>query len=397
MNGGFHLGKLSGIDINIDWSWFFIFFLVTWNLAAGIFPRFHPEWGIFLTWSISITASLLFFASVLAHELAHSIVAKAQGLPVNKIVLFLFGGVSNLQKEPESPKTEFFMAVIGPLTSIFLGILFLTLSGAGTSIITANINDPLTVLSGLNPVQTLLFWLGPVNILVGLFNLIPGFPLDGGRVLRSFIWGITNDLQKATLYASTVGQMVAWGFILIGVSMAVGINVPFFGSGIIGGIWLIIIGWFLRNAASQSYQRVVIKDVLDGVPISRLMRKNFDTVLPDITIEELLYNHILGKEDRAFPVMMDGKLEGIVSLDDVSKETNDMWDKTKVEEIMTPASELEKVNFKEDASDALDKLVAKDVGQLPVVKNGKIIGIVNRRDLLIWIELHSKEGNISSV
>lgn len=390
MPRGFHIGRIFDIDINIDASWFLIFLLITWNLVFGIFPAIHPQWSFLLNLVVGLGASLLFFASVLAHELAHSLVAKARDIHVSQITLFLFGGVSNIEKEPPSPGTEFFMAIVGPLTSIILGAIFLLLGGATIGSWTAVWTNPETVLPRLDPLGTLLVWLGPINILVGLFNLIPGFPLDGGRVLRSILWVILNNLRQATFYASRVGQAVAWLFILTGISMIFGINIPILGSGIIGGLWLIFIGWFLNNAAALSYQQVINEDVLGKVAVSRLVRTNVPTVGPQTTISDLVYNYIFGTDRRSFPVMEADKFVGLVSIEDISKVPKDEWEEKNIREIMTPAEELVAVSPKENAAEALRKLVDRDVGQLPVIQDGKFVGMLNRRDILLWLQL--REG-----
>jgi Zn-dependent protease len=274
MQTGLRIGRIFGINIYVDWSWIFIFVLVLWDLAAGVFPELHPDWGPALVWGTALVASLLFFASVLAHELSHSVVAKANGIPVRDIRLFLFGGVSNIQREPSSPGVEFVMAIVGPLTSIGLGVIFLFLSGAMAAGLDVVAGNPLRALAQLDPFSTLLLWLGPINIILGIFNLIPGFPLDGGRVLRSIIWAANRNLRQATQWASWVGQLVAWAFILAGISMIFGLSIPFLGSGFIDGLWLAFIGWFLNNAAIQSYRQVVVEDVLEGVTIAQVMRKD---------------------------------------------------------------------------------------------------------------------------
>ncbi|MGE5222759.1 MAG: site-2 protease family protein, partial [Omnitrophica WOR_2 bacterium] len=197
MRNGFRIGRIFGISIYIDWSWIFIFLLVTWNLAGAVFPTLHPNWNTILDLAVGLAASLLFFASVLAHELAHSLVAIARGLPVRRITLFIFGGVSNIEREPPSPLTEFLVAVVGPLTSIVLGVIFLFLGGSNQGIFGSFSTGQLQSLARLDPVSTLLLWLGPINIILGIFNLVPGFPLDGGRVLRSILWGISHNLRQA--------------------------------------------------------------------------------------------------------------------------------------------------------------------------------------------------------
>lgn len=390
MRSGMRIGRIFGINIYVDWSWIFIFLLVMWNLAVGVFPDLHPQWGPTLIWGTAFVASLLFFVSVLAHELSHSIVAKSQGIPVRNITLFLFGGVSNIEREPPSPSAEFVMAIVGPLTSIVLGVIFFLLSGAtaaGFEVITGN---PVRALARLDPLSTLLLWLGPINILLGFFNLVPGFPLDGGRVLRSVLWAITKNLRVATRWASWVGQAVAWIFIVAGISMIFGISIPFFGTGVIGGLWLAFIGWFLNNAAVQSYRHVVVEDLLEGVSVVQLMRANAPTVPPSIPVSTLVHDHILGTDERAFPVIDNDRLVGLVCIDDVRKVPREQWEMTWVSQIMTPASQLAVATPREEASEALSDLARRDVNQLPVIQNGQLVGMLCRRDIMRWLQLHSE-------
>lgn len=388
MYKGFRLARVFGIEITVDWSWLFIFLLVTWNLAAGVFPQLHPNWGIGLNLAVSLIASLLFFASVLAHELAHSLVARARDLPVRRITLFLFGGVSNIQREPPSPGAEFVIAIVGPLTSIILGIVFLLLGG-GTASLSAASGNMLGQLSGLSPLSTLLLWLGPINIILGLFNLIPGFPLDGGRVLRSILWATSGNLVRATRWASIVGQVIAWLLIIAGIAMVFGVQIPFFGTGFLAGIWLAFIGWFLNSASAQSYQQVVVRDLLEGVPVARLMRSDVPTVAPDTRLSELVDGYLMQSDERAFPVVENGALAGLVCLEDIRAVPHDRWETTLVRAVMTPTDKLAVVSPREDAADALDELSRRDVRQLPVIDAGRLVGIVRRRDFVRWLQLHA--------
>lgn len=390
---GFPIGSIFGIKIAVDFSWIFIFLLVTWNLVLGVFPRLHPEWGALLTWTVGITASLLFFASVLAHELAHSLVARARGLPVNRITLFLFGGVSNLEKEPPSAKTEFLMAVVGPLTSIGLGIFFLFLGNIFSGRIMDIATDPDVFLSQIGPVATLLLWLGPINILVGIFNLLPGFPLDGGRILRSVIWTITGSFSQATRYAAFMGQLTGWFFIGIGILMIFGISIPIFGSGL-GGLWLVFIGWFLNSLAGQSFQQVVAEDRLKGIEVGALMRSDFSTINENIPVKDLIYKYFLKSNERAYPVMREGRLAGLVSLDDVRDLDQENIQEKRVKDIMTPAHDLEIVNPKEGLAGAVEKISRKDVAQLPVIKDKKLVGMLDRRDIVLWLQLNSSKASV---
>lgn len=389
MRNGFRIGRIFGISIYIDWSWIFIFLLVTWNLAGAVFPSLHPNWSIVLDLGVGLAASLLFFASVLAHELAHSLVAIARGLPVRRITLFIFGGVSNIEREPPSPLTEFLVAVVGPLTSIILGVIFLILGGSNRGIVVSLSIGQLQSLSRLDPVSTLLLWLGPINIILGIFNLIPGFPLDGGRVLRSIFWGASHNLRQSTRWATGISHIIAWLFILAGVSMAFGIQIPFFGTGIISGIWLAFIGWFLNNAASQTYHQVVVEDMLEGVSVARLMRTDTSSVSPDVPVSDLVYNHIMGSDERAFPVLTGDQLVGLVCLEDVRKVPRAEWDNTRVNQIMTPVDKLELATPREDANDAFNKLARKDVNQMPVVQDGHLVGMLRRSDILRWLQMQS--------
>jgi Zn-dependent protease/CBS domain-containing protein len=389
MRSGFRIGRVFGINIYIDWSWLFIFLLVTWNLAAGVFPSLHPDWSVPLYWGMGVAASVLFFASVLAHELAHAVVAQARGLPVRSITLFIFGGVANIEREPTSPGTEFLVAVVGPVTSIVLGVLA-TLSGILLS--RGGVTGSASVeqaLANLSPLTTLLLWLGPINIVLGLFNLVPGFPLDGGRVLRSLLWAASGNLRQATRWATWVGQAVAWLFIIAGIAMIFGVRIPFFGTGVISGLWLAFIGWFLNSAAVQSYRQVVVDDMLEGVPVARLMRRDAPTVAPNTSVSQLVDDFVMKTDERAFPVVDGDRLEGLVCLEDVRQVPRAAWDTTPVSQIMTPASQLTVVAPRDDASQALQKLGQRDVRQIPVVQDGHVVGMLRRRDVLRWLQLQS--------
>ena len=387
MRNGFRIARIFDINIEVDWSWLLIFALVTWNLSAT-FSNLHADWGTGLAWGLAIIASLLFFSSVLLHELAHSLVAKARGLPVRRITLFLFGGVSNIEREPPSPSTEFWMAIVGPITSIVLGVALLL--GSGVVTLTENVMpNPQNFLAQLSPLSTMLIWLGTVNIFLGIFNMIPGFPLDGGRVLRSILWGISDNLRKATRWATGIGQAIAWLMILAGFAMAFGVSIPIFGTGTISGLWLVFIGWFLNSSAIASYRQVVIKDVLEDVPVTRMMRSDPPTVSPTITIEELVNDGIMGTDDHAFPVIEEDRFVGLVTIDDIRSIGRDSWGDTVVREIMTPVDQLVSINKEEDAAEALIKLRSQDVRQLPVMQNGALAGLLRRRDIIKWLQLQT--------
>lgn len=393
MRSGFKVGSLFGINIYIDWSWILIFLLVTWNLAGAVFPSLHPDWGTGLNIALGIAASLLFFLSILAHELAHSLVAKARGLPVRRITLFFFGGVSNIEREPPSPKTEFLMAIVGPLTSILLGIVFLWLGRQNINGMNTGLENPEQLLRGLDPLSTMLLWLGPINILIGLFNLVPGFPLDGGRILRSAFWAMMDDFRKATRWSTIIGQGFGWLMILAGIAMIFGATIPLLGTGIGNGIWFAFIGWFLVNAAAQSYQQVLIEDMLEDVPVTRLMRETAPAVSPNMPLSAFVYDHVMRGDERAFPVMDGERLLGVVYVENLREVDRSHWDTTTVKEVMTPEKELEVVTPREDAMDAFQKLARKEMRQIPVVQNGELVGMLRRRDILRWLQVHSEMMN----
>jgi Zn-dependent protease len=349
---GFLIGRLFGIDIFIDWSWLFIFVLVTWNLGTG-FMVLHPSWGWGLAWGLAVVGALLFFASVLAHELAHWLVARARGLPVRDITLFIFGGVSTIQREPPTPWVEFVVAIVGPLTSLAIGTL-LTWAGAVTAsgVAESMIGSPASLLDRLAPLASLLLYLGPLNIMLGLFNLIPGFPLDGGRVLRAALWGATHDVRRATRWASLVGQVVGWMFIIAGLATFFGVRIPLVG-GFVGGLWLAFIGWFLQSAATQSYRQVVVQDLLRGVTVASLMRPSGPAAAPTTSVATLVHDYVMGTDERAFPMVRGDVLVGLICLDDVRKVPRQAWGTTTVGAIMTPVDRLTTVGPGDEAGEAL--------------------------------------------
>ncbi|SRR5258706_8763824 len=391
MRNGWRIGRIFGITIYVDWSWLLIFLLVTVNLATG-FAQIHPNWGPGLIWIVAVVAALLFFASVLAHELSHAIVARAQDIPVQNITLFLFGGVANIQQEPRSPRGEFVLAIVGPITSLAIGGICLLAAGLFARLPADAAVSPGSTFAALDPLTTLLLWLGPINILLGIFNLVPGFPLDGGRVLRAVLWAATGNFRKATRWAAWVGQAVAWLLIFTGIAMIFGVQVPFFGSGVVSGLWLAFIGWFLSSAARQSEQQVAIHDMLEGVPVGRLMRSNVPAVPPTTSVGDLVHRYVMGTDERAFPVLDSDQLLGLVTLEDIRKVPREGWDTTTVREIMTPADQFAVVRPQDDAAIALDQIMLRDVRQVPVIADGHLVGLVRRRDIMRWLQLQAPNG-----
>jgi Zn-dependent protease len=388
MRSGFSVGRIFGIDITIDWSWSLIFLLLVWYLGGAVFAQ--AGLGLTQTWALALVAALLFFASVLTHEVAHGVVARAQGLPVRNITLFLFGGVATIQREPASPRGEVLLALVGPLTSLVLGALVLWWGQVSTGLLGTGAAAP-GFLVPLSPLSVLLLWLGQINLALGLFNLLPGFPLDGGRVLRALLWAGTHNLRTATRWASWAGQASGWLLIGAGLVMLVGLGLPFFGAGLLNGVWLAVLGWVLRSAAIHSYRRVVAHDVLTGVPVARLMHAPVPPIPADMTVSDLVHGRMLGTEEQSVPVSEDGEhLAGVVSVDAVRQVPRAAWASTPVRAIMTPLERVAMVTPQDDAGMALDDLASREVDQVPVVENGRLVGVLARRDIQRWLELHGE-------
>ncbi len=389
---GFRLARIAGIDIDIDWSLLIIFTLITMILATGVFPAWHPDWSAALNWGTAVAAAILFFVSVLIHEMSHAIVGRANGIDVRHITLFVFGGMAHMENEPPSWRSEFIMTIVGPITSLVLGLIFLWIGGVIAGPLLVDPDNPGDVFARLGPVATLLFWLGPVNIILGLFNLVPGFPLDGGRVLRAVIWGITGNLHLATRWASRSGQAFAWLLMATGLAMILGIQVPIFGGGLINGLWLAFIGWFLNNAAIMGYHQLTLRDALEGVPVSRLMQTRITRLEPDISIARVIEEHVMESGQRTFPVEEQDRLIGMISLSDLQNVPVNERERVRVREVMTPADKLVMVTPGTDSMEALSVIGNRDLNQLPVVENGRFIGLVRREDILKWLSLYFPAG-----
>lgn len=386
--GGFRLTRIAGIDVHVDWSLAIIFLLIVMSLASGLFPAWHPDWSASLAFGVAIAAALLFFGSVLAHEMAHSLVGRAYGMPIRRITLFIFGGMAHLGEEPRDWKAEFWMAIVGPLTSLAIGAVCLGIAGFAAGSLMVAAQAPAELFATLRPLPTLLVWLGQVNIVLALFNLVPGFPLDGGRVLRAVIWGATGNLRRATRIASAAGQAFAWLLIGLGIAMILGADVPVFGTGLVNGMWLAFIGWFLNNAALMSYRQLLTREALDAVPVARLMNTRFESVAPELSVERLVDNYLLHSPQRAYPVVEGGQLVGLVSQRDIDRLDAARRAQTPVSAIMTSVSELIVVGPEADAFDVLAILAERDLNQLPVLQHGRVLGLIRREDVLKWLALN---------
>lgn len=397
---GLRVGRIAGVEVRLDWSLLIVFGLIVMSLGGGLFPARHPDWSPLLIWGMAAFAAVLFLASILAHELSHALVGRAQGIEIVGITLFIFGGMAHMRGEPRSPRAELLMAGVGPVTSLLIGVVATVwgsyLVGPGA----LDAAEPLRAFQAASPLATVLLWLGPLNIMLGVFNLIPGFPLDGGRVLRAALWATTRDYSKATRWAAGIGQAVGLLFILAGVTMMLGARVPLLGRGLVSGLWIAFIGWFLKSAAASSYSQVMVSDLLDDVPVSRLMKRQPATVDAAVSVAQLVDGYLMATAERAFPVV-DGagadRLLGIVTMEDVRKVPRDLWLTTRVSDIMTNAQDVAVVSPRETAAVALQQLAARNVEQLPVVDGGQLVGLLRRLDIMRWLELQQPRGGGSRI
>lgn len=368
--GNLKVARILGIDILIHWSWLAIFFLLTWWLALGLYDELYPQWSDGERWTAAVVSSLLLFVSVLLHELSHSIMAIRRGIPVRSITLFIFGGVAALSEEPEKPKQEFEIAVVGPLTSFVLALVF------GLLALLFGARDE-------KPAGAVLGYLAFINLILAAFNLLPGFPLDGGRLLRAALWSRSGDLVKATQRAAMAGATLS--LVLMGFGV-----VSLLAGNFLGGIWFIVIGWFLRSAAEASHRQVVMKEALEGVALLSLVNRYVQSVPPATSVLELVQDYIEVHSQRAFPVMKGDELLGVVTLSDVRKLARERWPATSVADIMTPLEAIVQLTTADAASEALKLMTQRDVNQVAVVDDGRFVGFFSHSDLLRLLQIRSE-------
>jgi Zn-dependent protease len=372
MGNAFNLGKIFGIEFRLHYTWFIIFVFLAVSLATQYFPATNPGWSHLLYWTIGIIASLLFFASVVAHELAHSFVARVNGIPVKSITLFIIGGVAQITREATKASTEFKMAAAGPACSLVIGGLFALLW-----LLTRSASEPVAVTA---------LWLAYVNGVLAMFNLIPGFPLDGGRVFRSLLWRFTGNYRRSTLFATQVGRGVGYLFILGG------ILVMFFLHDWFGGLWLAFIGWFLENAASASYRQAQWREGLLGITASQVMTTDFPVVPSNVTVNHLVQGYVFTSGRRFFLVVDEDELKGILMLHNIKPVPQQNWGTTQVKEIMTPVDESKFASPDQEALSILEQMIENDINQVPVVKEGRVMGLVTRDNLLRFLRTRSELG-----
>lgn len=365
MQAQIKLGRIFGVEIGLHYSWLIIAMLVTLSLGAQ-FHATNQQWGEGVIWATAIITGLLFFAAIILHELSHAAVAKARGLSVRSITLFALGGVAQIEKEAGDAKTEFWMAIVGPIASVITGLLCLLLAWAFGWV---PLGTPTT------PVVAGLMWLGVINIGLGIFNMIPGYPLDGGRVLRAVIWWCTGDATRSTLIASLVGQFVAFAFIVFGL-------LRFFGGAGFGGLWIAFIGWFLLDASRASYGQLAVAQSLRGLRALDVMTNDCPAVSGRDNLHTLVEEHLLRTGNRCFIVEEQGRIVGLITPHEIKAIPRNRWPYTTVDEVMRPLDQLHTVKPETSAAEALERMARDNVNQLPVVQDGHLKGMISRSHIL---------------
>ena len=364
----FKLFSLLGFDVNIDLSWLLVVVLITWSLATSLFPHFHKDLLPATYWWMGLAGALGLFGSILLHEIGHSLVARRYGVPIKGITLFIFGGVAEMEREPTSAKVEFLVAIAGPIVSLLIAAVCYGLSAAGRVA-----NAPV-------PLVGVLSYLAWINLIVVVFNLIPAFPLDGGRVLRSFLWHVRGSLRWATRVTATIGASFGFFLVMLGVFSLIRGN-------LVGGMWQALIGMFLRSAAQMSYQQVLIRRALEGEPIHRFMQTAVKAVPPWLTIEQLVEEYVYTHHHKMYPVVDDGQLVGCVTVPAIKDIPRAEWSQRKVADVLQPCGPENTIAPDTDAMQALSQMSRDQVSRLMVVQQGELLGVITLKDLMQFISL----------
>ena len=375
IRSGLVIGRIRGVAIQVHWSWVLIFALITWSLAEGLFPdpQFGERgWSEEQFWIAGAVSSLLFFTSVLIHELSHTFMALHYGMTVPSITLFVFGGVSQMGGEMRTPRQEFMIAIVGPLSSWVLAILFAVLWALFRSY-------GIAIIFG---------YLGLINLALGTFNLLPGFPLDGGRVFRSIVWGRVHDLTRATKIASRVGQAIAWLMIVGGI-----VWVFFLG---IGGLWYVLIGLFLKNASEQAYAQVLVERALRDVVAADIMRPPPVPVPEAWSLQRLADERVLGDAERVFLTESLGHVSGLITISDLTRVPRARWGETAVRDAMMPSADVYTIEPGTSVLEGMRLMQEHDVNQLPVLDDGRLVGLLTRGDVLKRLELKALVGELDA-
>lgn len=371
MGGSFRLGRILGINIDIHFSWLLALGLFSLTLAGNYFPSVLPNLAVRTYWIAGIVTTLFIFISVLAHELAHSLVAIKEGISIKKIVLFIFGGVAQMEMEPDRPLAELKITAAGPATSLaialFLGAVYYLFL-------------PQDNLAG-----QAVFFVARLNLFVALFNLLPAFPLDGGRLLRSAVWHFGRNLLRATRIAVGIGSFLSI------LAMGLGFLLVFF-QGWIWGIWYIFLGWMIYQAGRTSYSQLVFRETFAGVKVAQIMSKDPQTVLPEMTLQELT-EQFMAHKYGAFPVQYGSTTHGLVSLHQIKTVPRERWPYTSVVRIMTPLKECTVTGPGADAAEVMIKMAARGEGRALVMEGGRLVGLVSRTDMMRFMQMHMILGH----
>ncbi len=357
------LGRVFGIPVRLDYSWFLVFAFLTWSLAASYYPAEFPNWAPSQYWVVGALTAIMLFVSVLLHELGHAVIARRYRVPVRSITLFIFGGVAQLGAEPPSAGAEFWIAIAGPAVSVGLAALFDLLRLAAAP---------------FAPLLALAKYLAYINGSLALFNLIPGFPLDGGRVLRAILWGTTRSLRRATLTAANVGRMIAFLFILGGVFRV-------FSGDLAGGLWIAFIGWFLESAATGQIQQQMVQSLLAGHHVSEAMSTNYAVVPADTTLQEMVDHHILASGRRSFVVVRDREVVGLSTLHHIKEIPRDRWPQVTVADALVPVDRMRWIRPEAELMNAIEQMDRDGVNQLPVMADHHILGMLSREDVISYL------------
>jgi len=364
------MGHILGIPIGLDYSWFLIFALLTWMLAVSYFPQEFHDWPPMLYWVMGAITAIMLFVCVLLHELGHSVVARQFKVPVRSITLFIFGGVAQIGTEPPSALAEFLIAIAGPIVSFVLAALFTFVK---------------PMVAGIEPLWALAKYLAWINMALVLFNLIPGFPLDGGRVFRAIVWAVTNNMRRATLIAANVGRFFGFLFIFVGVWQMFSGN---FG----GGLWIAFIGWFLDSAASSQIYQVMFQGLLAGHKVAQAMSGRCGAVPADLTLQQLVDEHILGTGQRCFLVTRGDDTVGMMTLHRIKEVPRSAWATTTASQVMLPLESMKRITPDTEVWTALQQMDRDGVNQLPVTSNGHVLGMLSREDVITFLRTLQELG-----
>ena len=367
------LGRIAGISVGLHYSWFIIALLITLSLAEH-FRTATPRWSSTVVWSAAVVTGVLFFVALLLHELAHSLLAKARGLRVRAITLFALGGVSQIESEASDAKSEFWIAIVGPLTSLAIGLVCLWI---------ARLTGWLPGTEPSVPAIAVLLWLGYINMMLAAFNMIPGYPLDGGRVLRALIWWITRNADRSTQLASQVGQAVAFIFIFLGLYR-------FFLGANFGGLWLAFIGWFLLDASRSSYAQVAVMTGLRGRPVADIMERDCPTVEGHLTLKDFVDEYLLRTGRRCFIVVQNHNVSGLITPHEIKQVDRERWPLTSVQSVMRHLDQVRSVTPDTPAIQALEIMTREDINQLPILSNGHLEGVFSRGHVLRFLQTHAE-------